>query len=189
MEIVLTLLISLVPLRTQSTESPFNTYVVFLEKAHSPGRCAVADSEHFRNRSYSFRGSMRRDTPLVLRNGKALELNALGRPEWETELVQQSIVAVGRQSAVMLRFLVNHVSGSGSWGTVVIGTCDHRELTVLFEAESQGLSDVALKTDGILVVKRAVWSRSDAHCCPSSEAEERYRWDPASEHFVHVAAR
>ena len=108
--------------------------------------------------------------------------------EWETELVPQSVVAVDGRPAVMLRFLAIHVGGTGSWGTVMIGTCNDRQLTVVFEAESQGLSDVAFTNDQDLVVRRAVWSTSDAHCCPSREAEERYRWDHNTGHFVRIGA-
>jgi hypothetical protein len=189
MQITLSALIGLVVVGAQTTGSPFNTYRVFLDRAQMPGSCSVTDTEHFRNRGYLFRGWMHRDTPLVLRDGKALELNELGRPEWETELVRQSVVSVDGQSAVMLRLLANHVGGTGSGGTVLIGTCNDRQLTVVFEAESQGLSDATFTADQDLVVRRAVWSTSDAHCCPSGKAEERYRWDPVTGRFVRIGTR
>ena len=189
MQLILGILIGLAALGAQANESPFNAYRVFLDKGQVPGGCSTSDSSHFRNRAYVFRGWMHRDAPLVLREGKALELNDLGKAEWETELVQQSVVAVDGRPAVMLRFLAIHVGGTGSWGTVMIGTCNDRQLTVMFEAESLGLGDVAFTNDQDLVVKRAVWSRSDAHCCPSREAEERYRWDHNTGHFVRIGAR
>jgi hypothetical protein len=189
MHIALGVLIGLVVLGAQTTRSPFNTYRVFLDRAQMPGGCSITDTAHFRNRSYVFRGSMHRDTPLALRDGKARELNELRKPEWETELVRQSVVSVGGQSAVMLRFLANHVGGTGSWGMVLIGTCNDRQLTVVFEAESQGLSDITFTAEQDLVVSRAMWTTSDAHCCPSGKAEERYRWDRNTGRFVHVGPR
>jgi hypothetical protein len=189
MQILLSVLISLAMLGAQTTGSVFNSYAVFLDKYQMPGGCSITDTEHFRNRAYLFRGWMHSQTPLVLRDGKALELNELGRPEWETELVQQSVVAIGDQSAVMLRFLADHVGGTGSWGTVLIGTCSALQLTVVFEAESQGLNETAFTSDQDLVVGRAVWSESDAHASPSGEAEERYRWDRNMGRFVLVGGR
>ena len=188
MPIIPAVLISLIAFGAQATGSSVDPYAVFLDKAVMRGGCSVRDGKQFRNRAYQFRGRMHGDT-LVLRDGKALELDALGKPDWETELVQQTVVALGSQSAVMLRFVANHVGGSGSWVTVLIGTCSDRQLTVVFEAESQGLGDVALTTGGVLVVKRAVWSASDAQCCPSGKAEEQYRWDRDSGRFVRIGAR
>ena len=86
------------------------------------GGCSVTDAEHFRNRAYSFRGWMHREARLVLRNGKALERNDVGAREWETELLRHSVVSLGGQSAVMLRFFADHVGGTGSFGTVLIAT-------------------------------------------------------------------
>jgi hypothetical protein len=188
MQIILSVFITLVALGAQTTESSFNSYAVFLDKAEMRGGCSVRDSEHFRNRAYVFRGWMHNDTPLVLRDGKALELNVLGRPEWETELVRQSVVTVGGQSAVMLQFVMDHVGSTGSWGKVVIGTCNPRQLTVVFEAEGEGLSGTAFTADQDLVVKRAVWSASDAHASPSGKAEEWYRWDRNRGDFVRIGA-
>lgn len=188
MQIIPGVLVSLVALGAQATGSSFNAYAVFLDKAEMGRGCSVRDSTQFRNRAYQFRGWMHRDTPLVLRDGRALELNALGTAEWETKLVQHTVVAVGGQSAVMLRFVANHVGGTGSWRTVLIATCDDRQLNVVFEAEGQGLRDIAITADEVLVVKRVVWSRSDAHCCPSGEAEEQYRWDRNSGRFVRIGA-
>lgn len=173
MRIITSVIMTIVALGAQVPESAFNSYRVFLDSAQIPGGCSTIDTDHFRNRGYLFRGW--RDTPLVLRDGTALELNELGKPEWKTELVRESVVSAGGQSAVMLRFLADHVGGTGSWGTVLIGTCSDRQLTVVFEAESLGLSDVAFTDDETLVVRRAVWSASDAHCCPSGQSEERYR--------------
>jgi len=189
MHIALGVLISLIGLGVQTTRSPFNTYRVFLDRAQMPGGCSVTDTGHFRNRSYVFRGWMHRDPPLALRDGKARELNELGKPEWDTELVRQTVVSVGGQSAVMLRFFANHVGGTGSWGMVLIGTCNDRQLTVVFEAESQGLGDITFTADQDLMVRRAVWSTSDAHCCPSGKAEERYRWDRMTGRFVQIGPR
>ena len=185
MQFTLPMLLGLV-LVAQASESPFNRYSVFLDLASSPGGCSAADTEHFRNRAYSFRGWRHTETPLRLREGKATELNVLGTPEWETDLVRQSVVEVGGRPAVMLRFLAIHTGGTGSWGTVLIGTCNERQLTVVFEAESLGLTDAAFTADEVLVVKRLVWTPSDAHCCPSGTAEERYRWDPEAGRFVHA---
>jgi hypothetical protein len=39
--------------------------------------------------------------------------------------------------------------------------------------------------DQDLTVSRWIWSSTDAHCCPSKEAEERYRWGPGGR-FVRV---
>ena len=186
---ILSVLISAVLAGAQTTGSPFNTDAVFLDRSRIPGGCSVTDTEHFRNRAYSFRGWMHRDAPLVLRGGKALERNDVGTPEWETELVRHSVVTLGGQSAVMLRFFANHVGGSGSFGTVLIATCSDQQLTVVFEAESQGLKDAFFATNEELVVSRAVWSATDAHCCPGGQAEERYRWDRNANRFSRVAAR
>ena len=183
------LLITAVAVGAQTTGSPFNTYAVFLDRAQVPGGCSVTDTEHFRNRAYAFRGWMRRDTPLVLRDGKALERNDVGTGEWETELVRQSVVTLGGQSAVMLQFFANHVGGSGSFGTVLIAICSDQQLTVVFEAESEGLKEAAFTVNQDLVVSRAVWSATDAHCCPGGQAEERYSWDRNTNRFARVAAR
>ena len=188
MPIIPGVLISLIAFGAQATGSSVDPYAVFLDKAELRGGCSVRDGKQFRNRAYQFRGRMHGET-LVFRDGKALELDALGKPEWETELVQHTVVAVGSQSAILLRFVANHLSGSGSWGTVLIGTCSDRQLTVVFEAESLGLGDVAVNADGVVVVKRLVWSGSDAHCCPSGKAEEQYRWDRNSRRFVRIEAR
>lgn len=188
MQIIAAVFLGLVAIGTQATGSPFNTYDTFLDKAQMRGGCSVSDSKAFRNRGYQFRGRRRGEGPLVLHDGKALELNELGTREWETELLQQSVVAIGGQSAVMLRFISIHVGGTGSWGNALIVTCDDRQLTVVFEAEGHGLRDIAVTKDGVVVVKRYVWSTSDGHCCPSGEAEERYRWDRRSRRFVHMSA-
>jgi hypothetical protein len=166
MRALLSVLVGFV-LDAQTIDSPFNSYKVFLEPARMTGGCSVANAEQFGNRAYLFRGWRHSRTPLVLRNGKAIELNVLGRPEWESELVRHAVVSVGGQPAVLLRFFENHVGGTGSWGTVLIGTCDDRRLTIVFEAESQGLGEIVFTANEELVVGRAVWLRSDAHCCPS----------------------
>ena len=186
MALVLSLLISCFLPDLQRVESPSDSYIAFLEPARMPGGCSIQDAEHFRNRAYVFRG--KHDVAkLVLRDGKARELNVLGTPEWDTELVRQSAIAIGVQSAVLLQFFINHMSGTGSWGKVLIGTCNDRQLTVLFEAEAQGLGETAFTNNQDLVIKRSVWSMSDAQCCPGGKVEERYRWDRKTGRFVRIS--
>jgi len=190
MRCMLGVLISLVALGAQrSEESPFNMQAVFLNRTAMRGGCSVTNSQQFRNRAYRFRGWMPSEAPLVLRDGKALTLNQLGKPEWETELEQHSVVTVGAKAAAMLRFFGNHLGGSGSWGIVLIGTCSARQLDVVFEADIEGLTEVAIGTDEVLVLKYFVWSKADAHCCPSGKAEDHYRWDRPRGRFVRVATR
>lgn len=168
--------------------SPFNSYAVFLSPRKMPGVCVSGGLEEFRNRTYTFRSDnvYPFGTPLTLRDGKLIERNLFGTPEWDTSLVSADRVSVDGRRAVLLIVGAVHVNGTGEASHVLVAECRGRQLFVLFEASGQGVREATFAADQGLTVTRWVWSSTDAHCCPSKEAEERYQWSRAGR-FVRVS--
>jgi len=166
--------------------SPFNSYQVFLSPRTLPGACS-SDLNEFRNRTYTFRsGIYPSDSPLTLHDGEAVERNMFGTPEWETSLARADRVNVDGMEAVLLVIGANHVNGTGGATHVMVTRCRDGQLVVLFEASGEGVRDASFGTTFELTVTRWVWSSNDGHCCPSKEAEERYKWGRARR-FVRVS--
>jgi hypothetical protein len=81
-----------------------------------------------------------------------------------------------------------HVHGTGEFTHVLVVECRNRQLTVWFEAGGEGIRASSLDAAAQeLSIVRWIWSPSDAHCCPSKEDHERYRWDRGAERFVRIA--
>jgi hypothetical protein len=170
-----------------AAQSPFNSYAVFLSPRQLPGTCADEDLEQFRNRTYTFRSDIYPGKPITLRNGKVIERNPLGTPEWETSLTAAEPLKIASRQATLLIIGSNHVHGSGGATHVLVVECRKRALIVWFEASGEGVRDASFTAgDQDLTVSRWIWSSTDAHCCPSKEAEERYRWRPGGR-FVRVS--
>lgn len=166
-------------------DSPFNSYAAFLSPRELPGTCTSGDLEQFRNRTYAFRrdDGYPADDLVRLTDGKFIEMNPLGTPEWETSLVSAESVSVAGGNAVLLVIGAVHLNGTGSSTHVLLAQCRDRKLVVLFEAVGEGVRDVTFTANRGLRVKRWLWSSTDAHCCPSKEAEERYRWSGRAGRF------
>jgi hypothetical protein len=165
-------------LAAAASQSPFNSYEVFLDAHKIPGSCVAGDLEGFRNRTYTFRnGSVYPfGAPLALSDGRLIEQNPLGTPEWETSLLSAEWVTVERRQAALITIGANHVHGSGGVTHVLVAECRDRQLFVLFEASGEGVRDVAFTKNRGLTVRCWVWESNDAHCCPSKQAEERFHW-------------
>jgi len=169
------ILLSLVLLQAIAAQSPFGSYEVLLSPRTLPDTCAAEDRDQFRNRTYTF-GS-RGGSSVTLHNGKAVELNPLGTPEWETSLVSVEPVKLGTREATLLVIGSLHVHGTGEFTHVLVVECRNRQLTVWFEAGGEGIRASSLDAAAQeLSIERWIWSPSDAHCCPSKEGQERYRW-------------
>jgi hypothetical protein len=174
---------------TMPPQSPFNSYNVFLTPRKLPGTCAGHDREQFKNRTYTFGGDVYPSSAsLTLRDGEFVERNPFGTVEWETSLVSVEPLKVAGRQATLLVIGSNHVNGSGGATHVLVVDCRNRELMVWFEAGGEGIRDASFtEADQNLRVSRWVWSRTDAHCCPSGKAEEHYRWRPGGP-FVRVTS-
>jgi hypothetical protein len=173
-----------------ASDSPFNSYAVFLSPRKLPDACASGSVEEFRNRTYTFRSDKVYPfgTPVTLSDGKLIERNLFGTPEWETSLVSSEGVSVAGRDAVLLVVGADHVNGSGGASHVLVVECREQKLFVLFEASGEGLREAAFVPHHGLTVTRWVWTSTDAHCCPSKEAEERYDWKRAAGRFVRVTS-
>ena len=166
-----------------SPQSPFNSYEVFLTSRNMPGACTGQDRDQFRNRSYSFLGNSGQS--LTLRDGKHIQ-SPLGTPEFETSLETAVPLNAAGRLATLLIIRSQHVHVLGGTTYVLVVECRKRQLVVWFEASGEGIRDATFtEADQTLSVSRWIWSDSDAHCCPSMEAEERYRWGPRGP-FVRV---
>jgi hypothetical protein len=161
-----------------ASQSPHNSYTVFLRAHKMPGACVTGDLEGFRNRTYTFRNGTVYpfSTSLALRHGKLIERNPFGTPEWETFLLSAEWVNVERRRAALVTIGSNHVHGPGGVTHVLVAECRNQQLIVLFEATGEGVRDAAFTKNRELTLTRWVWASTDAHCCPSKEAEERFRW-------------
>jgi hypothetical protein len=174
-------------LTATTPESPFNSYDVFLSPRTMAGACSSGDLEGFRNRTYTFRSRIYPSgNPLTLRDGQVVERNLFGTPEWATSLARADRVNVDGRPAVLLMIAAEHVNGTGSATHVLVAECRAQQLVVLFEASGEGVRDASFATSHKLTVMRWVWSSTDAHCCPSKEAEERYGWSRTGR-FVRVS--
>ena len=165
---------------TMPPQSPFNSYNVFLTPRKLPGTCAGQDRQQFRNRTYTFGGDVDPSrASLTLRDGKFVERNPFGTVEWETSLVSVEPLKVTGRQTTLLVIGSSHVNGTGGATHVLVVECRNRELIAWFEAGGEGIRDASFREAELhLVISRWVWSGTDAHCCPSGKAEERYRWGP-----------
>ena len=166
-----------------ASQSPFNSYNVFLTPRIMPGACTGQDPGQFRNRTYIFGGNV--SNPVTLRDGTFVEA-PLGTPEFETSLETAQALKAGGRVATLLIIRSQHVHTPGGTTYVFVVECRKRQLSVWFEASGEGIRDASLtEADQTLTVSRWIWAAADAHCCPSGEAEERYRWGRRGE-FVRV---
>ena len=157
---------------------------VFLSPRALPGTCPESDADPFRNRTYTFLASRRRGETIALHDGKAVERDDIGHVDWQLELVAEDRVTLGNRSAVLLEFFDDHLAGSGSVTTFLVVTCDSGRWQVVLEAAGEGLRRAFGPAVGEITLTRAIWSPADAHCCPSGEIEERYRW--IRDRFIRV---
>src|SRR5215831_9319106 len=94
----------------QATESPFNSYKVFLSQRTLPGACATGTVEEFRNRTYTFDGDV--SSPVTLRDGKFVD-SPLGTPEFETSLDTAETVKTAGRVFTLLIIGSQHVHALG----------------------------------------------------------------------------
>ena len=180
--------LSLVLFQVTTEQSPFSSYQVFLSPRKLPGACAGEHPDQLRNRTYTFLSSVYPSGhALTLHDGKAIERNPLGTVEWETSLVAVEPMKIETRRGTLLTIGANHVHGTGGATHVLVVECRNRELTVWFEAGGEGVREASFEAaDQELSVSRWIWSPADAHCCPSKEGQERFRWRPRAARFVRV---
>lgn len=164
--------------------SPFNTYSVHLEPTTIDGGCGLPTMETFGNRAYRFRGAPMWpfDETLVLQNGRYVERNSDGSPEWEARLSGPTPIALGTRAAVILEITAAHQSGPGAIGYVLVVQCATKAMKVLFEA-SGPVSDLAYSRDGLRIAHYE-WVASACRACPSREVTEQYRWQSKQGRFA-----
>jgi hypothetical protein len=184
------ILLSLALFQKPTEQSPFSSYEVFLTPRKLPGGCTGEDPAQFQNRAYTFRSRVYPfGHAVTLHDGKAVERDPLGIAEWETSVDAVKRLKVETGLRALLIIAANHVHGSGGATHVLVVECRNRELTVWFEAGGEGVRAASFEAaDQELSVSRWIWSPADAHCCPSKEGKERYRWRPGAARFVRVGS-
>jgi hypothetical protein len=168
--------------------SPFNSYSVFLSPRKLPGACVSGELDEFRNRTYAFRTDKVYPwgESVTLSNGKFIEHNPFGTPEWEISLVSAEAMSLFGRRPALLVLGAEHLNGTGG-GSHVMAECRDRNLFTLFEASGEGVREATFAPGRGLTVTRWVWSSTDAHCCPSRQVEERYDWRRSGGRFVRVS--
>ena len=184
------IVLSLVVLQATAQQSPFNAYEVFLSSRKLPGTCTGENPDQFRNRTYTFLGSVNPASALTLHNGKFVERNDLGTVEWETSLVAVQPMKLANRMGTLLIIGAAHINGTGGATHVLVVECRDHQLTVWFEAAGEGIRAASFEPEAQeLSVSRWIWSSSDGHCCPSKQAQERYRWRRDASGFVRIGGR
>jgi hypothetical protein len=142
-------------LSARAAQSSFNSYDVFLTPRNLPGTCTGQDREQFRNRTYTFRGHIYPfSNSLTLRDGKVVERDPLGTPEWEMSLATAVPLKVAGRLATLLIIGAQHVHGTGGATHILVVECRKRELIVWFEAwarRSESRPNAARKVDHLRV--------------------------------------
>jgi hypothetical protein len=70
----------------------------------------------------------------------------------------------------------DHLTGTGDWRYVMVFGCRNGSLVSIFQYGSEGV-ELKHLSDQRLDLYQAVWTKDDAHCCPSRHVDIVYRWD------------
>jgi hypothetical protein len=185
--VVLTTILGIASLGSETPDSPFNVYSVHREPVVLRAPCEATASARLLDFTHRFRGEAYPRGPLSIRDGRHTE-RMFGNVEWETSVAQEPIELDGRTARLMYVFS-NHVGGSGSAAHLLVLRCRRGRWQVIFEAggaihpspgRGYAFSDHGLR------VNHFVWLPDDAHCCPSREVVEVYRWRAKRGRFTLV---
>ena len=126
-----------------------------------------------------------------LQNGEGFLSDDPDSPEsqdWQINL--DSDQTIHPDPATWVRVLVlnrDHLTGTGNWFYVVVFECEREHITRIFQFSSEGVS-LKYLDEKALVLGLDIWTRDDAHCCPSQHNELIYQWN-AQEHRYHRISR
>ena len=91
-----------------------------------------------------------------------------GNPEGRVKIVEDSAVDVTRGPTI--RFLTigwEHLPGPGAFAVLLGFACQDGRLKKIFQFSADGVEKFELGPGNQLIIKQAIWSESDGHCCPS----------------------
>jgi hypothetical protein len=127
-----------------------------------------------------------------LQNGSELIYDEFGslkseNPEWGVDLVDDRVVHPDPSTRLRVIVLVDdHLGGTGTWTYVLAFDCQRGNLVRLFQYSGEGVGLKRL-TDQTIELDQSIWRPTDAHCCPSQDADLAYRWIATLHRFRRVA--
>lgn len=80
----------------------------------------------------------------------------------------------------------DHLTGTGDWHYVMAFGCRNGLLVSIFQYGSEGV-ELRHLSGQRLDLYQAVWTKDDAHCCPSGHVDIVYKWD-AQQHKYRKAS-
>lgn len=112
----------------------------------------------------------------------------MGQPDWKITLEQDNLLHPAGSAGVRVLVLHQvHLTGTGAFTYVFAFGCKGGKVRKIFEASGESVQ-LERATDGGLDLSAAIWSKGNAHCCPSGAARVHYEWSAALGRFVRQPA-
>jgi hypothetical protein len=100
--------------------------------------------------------------------------------DWKNDILLER--NINPEPGILHRMIVvssGHLTGTDSWGTVLIFTCQNGHRLRIFNRQYLGGATPKILQPKIFTITSPDWEKGDASCCPSYEKIESFKWNPA----------
>jgi len=107
-----------------------------------------------------------------------------GHPDWQNKIILDHLV--NPEAGLSLRMIVissKHLTGTGSWETVLIFTCMDGHLLKIFDRQYLYGAKVTFLEPQVMSIASPDWDKDDSMCCPSHEKRESFKWNSVRKTF------